>query len=261
MEFVCVDNNSSDASPAILAEFGPRIRVIQERRPGAGAARNAGLRAAKARWIAFTDADCVVDPHWLENLLPQLESGVADGVGGRILALPGANAIERFGETIHDHCHAIEESRLPYLITMNMGISLALIRRHGGFDERWMRSQDSELSIRLVEAGCRFAYAPSAVIRHHNEKTLIALWREGYTHGYWGAELHRAYCGINPMNRQASETAASEKAAPNLTRWQRAVCANVFQSGKRWGFVAGKRFPPAILKSQPVLLRDEEASA
>jgi len=261
MELICVDNNSSDATPMVLAEFGDRVRVIQERRKGASAARNAGLRIAKGKWVAFTDADCVVDQHWLESLLPQLRGGYVDAVGGRILALRGANAIERFGETIHDHCRAIEESRPPHLITMNMAMPLGLLRQHGGFDERWMRAQDAELSFRLVGAGCRFAYVASAVVRHHNEKTLLALWREGYTHGYWGAELYRAYSRIKTPNRQGSGIAGCEKIAPDLTRWQRGAFSRVFRNGKRCGFAAGRWFPPAILKSGPVLLRDEGASA
>jgi len=259
MELICVDNNSSDATPTILAEFGDRVRVIQERRPGASAARNAGLRVAKGKWIAFTDADCVVDRQWLENLLPQLRSGRVDGVGGRNLALRGANAIARFGEIIHDHWRAIEESRPPYLITMNMAMPLALLRQHGGFDERWIRAQDAELSFRLVGAGCRFAYVPSAVVRHHNEKTLTALWREGYTHGYWGTELHRTYAGIKAPIRQGSGMGGCEMSAAGLTRWQRAAFAHIFQNGKRCGFAAGKWFPPTTLKSGPALLRDEDA--
>jgi cellulose synthase/poly-beta-1,6-N-acetylglucosamine synthase-like glycosyltransferase len=261
MELICVDNDSRDATPAFLGEFGNRVRVIHEKRLGAGAARNAGLRAAQSRWIAFTDADCVVDPHWLGNLLSGLQDGTVDAVGGRILAVDGAGVIEKFGEIIHDHRRAIEDARPPHLITMNLAMPLALLQQQGGFDERWLRSQDAELAFRLVGAGCRFAYAPAAVVRHRNASTLRELWHEGYTHGYWGVELYRAYSGLKVAPGDASAAGVGEQTTVELTRWQRAALERVFRNGKRCGFAAGRWFPPAILSSPPVLLRDKDASA
>lgn len=60
-EIICVDDGSTDSSPAILDEFvqsDSRIRVIRQAHPeGAGAARNAGLAAAHGDWLWFVDAD------------------------------------------------------------------------------------------------------------------------------------------------------------------------------------------------------------
>lgn len=60
-EVICVDDGSSDSSSAILDEFvhsDSRIRVIrQAHTAGAGAARNAGLVAARGDWLWFVDAD------------------------------------------------------------------------------------------------------------------------------------------------------------------------------------------------------------
>ncbi len=54
-EIVVVDNNCKDATAAIARERG--ARVINEQRPGYGAALMAGLRAAKGDILVLTEAD------------------------------------------------------------------------------------------------------------------------------------------------------------------------------------------------------------
>lgn len=59
-EIIAVDDGSTDASPLILEEFLPRIptlRILRQANAGAAAARNAGLDAARGRYLAFVDAD------------------------------------------------------------------------------------------------------------------------------------------------------------------------------------------------------------
>lgn len=68
VEVVLVDNRvrvpTPDPLPALLADF-PEVRLVEERRPGISAARNAGLRAARHDVVVFTDDDVRVQPGWL----------------------------------------------------------------------------------------------------------------------------------------------------------------------------------------------------
>jgi glycosyltransferase involved in cell wall biosynthesis len=56
-EVIVVDDGSTDDSYQIFEEFTHRITVIQQPNAGLGAARNAGVAAARAQWVAFLDAD------------------------------------------------------------------------------------------------------------------------------------------------------------------------------------------------------------
>ena len=61
-EMLIVDDGSTDGSRALaerLAAEEPRLRLLGwgRRNRGAAAARNAGIRAARGRFIAFLDAD------------------------------------------------------------------------------------------------------------------------------------------------------------------------------------------------------------
>ena len=55
-----------------------------------GAARQAGVEAAKGDIVAFTDDDCVPDPRWLEELVEAFRrDGALYGVQGRTVAGSG----------------------------------------------------------------------------------------------------------------------------------------------------------------------------
>jgi succinoglycan biosynthesis protein ExoO len=71
VEVLIVDDCSADATLAIAESFpGERVRVIRlGSNRGPGGARNAGLDAARGRWIAVLDADDTVRPDRAARLL------------------------------------------------------------------------------------------------------------------------------------------------------------------------------------------------
>lgn len=195
-QLITVDNGSTDGSAAVLRRFGRNLTLIEERVRGPAAARNRGIGAAEGRIIAFLDADCTADRHWLSRLVAALESARTEAAGGRILASEPGNAVARFGERIHDHERAIREFTPPYLIGMNWAVRAESLRAVNGFDERFRRGEDVDLAWRLLESGCRFAYAPEAVAYHRNENTLRGLFAEGSLHGYYGVFLSSVHAEL-----------------------------------------------------------------
>lgn len=81
-EVILVDDGSKDGSPALCdryaAEHPELIRVIHQKNAGPGAARNAGITAAKGEWFLFVDSDDRLAPNALTRLREVLASEDAD---------------------------------------------------------------------------------------------------------------------------------------------------------------------------------------
>ena len=64
-----VDDGSSDGSVRAVEQYDdPRITLVRQPNAGPGAARNTGILAGRAEWIAFLDADDLWTPDHLANL-------------------------------------------------------------------------------------------------------------------------------------------------------------------------------------------------
>lgn len=69
-EMIVVENGSTDEGPELVRDIkDPRVRLEVAPRNGPGAARNHGLSLARGEWILFFDADDLLKPEHLENLL------------------------------------------------------------------------------------------------------------------------------------------------------------------------------------------------
>lgn len=71
IEIILVDNNSTDGSRGIIEEYAKkdkRIKLIEEKKWGAAAARNAGVKAATGKYLWFVDGDDWIEEGAIEKL-------------------------------------------------------------------------------------------------------------------------------------------------------------------------------------------------
>ncbi|MBQ3418148.1 MAG: glycosyltransferase [Ruminococcus sp.] len=82
-EIILVNDGSTDQSAQICKRYrdaDSRITYIEKENGGAGSARNAGMQAAKGRYLAFPDADDSFEPEMYEALYRLADSGDYDMV-------------------------------------------------------------------------------------------------------------------------------------------------------------------------------------
>ena len=76
LEFVCVDDGSTDKSLEILkqyAEKDPRFVIISQQNQGAGIARNNGLKAVSGKYVTYLDPDDWFELNAMEVLYQKLQ--------------------------------------------------------------------------------------------------------------------------------------------------------------------------------------------
>lgn len=89
IEILCIDDGSTDSSPAILQRYADqdsRIKIITVKNGGPSRARNMGIRAAEGEYIFFLDSDDYIEPRMLEYLYCEAKADDLDQLffGARI---------------------------------------------------------------------------------------------------------------------------------------------------------------------------------
>ena len=81
-EIIVVDNNSTDDTARLATEAG--ARVVFEPINHIGRARNAGAAEAQGDWLLFIDADSILSPGLLSEILRLIEEGKSVGCGSTL---------------------------------------------------------------------------------------------------------------------------------------------------------------------------------
>ncbi len=200
-EVLVVDNNSADQTRSAVEEFATmhptRFRYVFEPNQGLSNARNAGILAARGEIIAFTDDDVIVDTSWLLNLTRCLHDQTWAGSGGRILplqrgvlprwlSLSGPYDLGGPVAALFDQGDEPKELNLPPY-GANMAFRRDMFQKYGYFRSDLGRrpgnligGEETEFGMRLIAAGERLGYIPSAIVYHPiseerlNKKYILA---------------------------------------------------------------------------------------
>ena len=160
------------------------VRLPENRGPAE--ARNAGARAARGRFLAFIDDDCLADPAWLARLYAAAVADSGAAVGGRIVDGSDGNrycaADQAILDVVYAHYNA-DPSHARFFSTANLAVPADAFRETGGFDPAYRTSEDREFCARWLAAGRRMVYAPDAVAVHAAASSLGRFWRRHYAFG------------------------------------------------------------------------------
>lgn len=186
-ELIVVNDGSTDATPAIAAEYP--VRLISTENRGLSSARNTGWQAASGEIVAYIDDDAYPDPHWLHYLAHTFVTTDCAAAGGPNLPPPGdgptaecvANAP---GGPVHV---LVSDSEAEHIPGCNMAFRREALAAVGGFDPRFrVAGDDVDLCWRLESRGGRIGFHAGALVWHHRRNSVRAYWRQ--QKGYGKAE-------------------------------------------------------------------------
>ncbi len=175
-EVIVVDNNSRIDLTALRRAF-PAFEFLQEVEQGAACARNRGVAAATGDILAFIDADCIADPHWLERGVAAMEG--ADLVGGEIIVTyqgETPTSVEAF-ERVFAFRQRMYIRRKQFSVTANLFAKRAAASRIGAF--RNGISEDVDWCRRAAALGLHLAFNDTSIVSHPARRTwedLTTKW-------------------------------------------------------------------------------------
>ena len=205
-EVVVVDDGSTEpVKPALdaLAETLPyHLKVLRQANAGAAAARDRGVRAARAPLLVITDDDMQVDPDYLELHLHAHDGAEPLVAMGRIRPDPALSSMPLFERWIADinrragddatagRTHLLGNS----LLTGNVSLPRADYLAVGGFDKTLRRSEDSELGLRLEKRGLKFVFLDKAHVFHGSDLPDIrVLLSRAHNYGLYDSRIARKH--------------------------------------------------------------------
>lgn len=251
-EVIVVENGSTDGSAQIVQAYGERhsdsrLRLVTSPRNGVGAARNFGLTMASGTWVQFLDADDLLLPDHLSQLLATAATRpTATLIAGNWQEFPDAHPERRSLR----HPTPLESLGDASIAFPPWAVHAAIVQRELLSTEYlWPEPLDSIPSgediafwFALVQAAT-VAYSTSAsalyrveMPQSRTQSRNASRWFAGiHTALQWNVNhlnrlgrvpnaaqcrvLMQVYCDLYTLARQQGDRITQQKALPEATLW------------------------------------------
>jgi len=166
-EFIIVDAFSSDGTDSVIKKFSqanPDLKIkFFKKKCNRSLGRNFAVSQTQAKYLAFTDAGCVLDQFWLQELLKTLVTSQSKVVGGFFQGIANSR---------------LQEAIVPYFLQLNKNVNVKnfvpttrsllvekkLFQALGGLNEKLELSEDYQLMLKIKKAKIPIAFAKKAVV-------------------------------------------------------------------------------------------------
>lgn len=200
-EILIIEDGSTLKSDEIVSKYTDllNIKYYFKENSGAGASRNFGMQLATGNYFIIFDSDCLIPPHYLEEVEKALKQKFTDAYGG-------ADAAHETFTTIQK---AINYSMTSFLTTggirgrknavgkfqprsFNFGISKKAFEVTQGFSNMNI-GEDIDLTFRLWENNFQTQFVENAFVYHKRRTSLKQFFRQTFLFGNTRPFLNRKY--------------------------------------------------------------------
>lgn len=188
-EVLVIDNGSDDMPGEIVAPYA-HVQLLSEAEPGPGPARNKGVAAARGDILAFTDADCVIDPGWLPRIAAYFdENPDVHAVGGDVYILrdnpDDPTPLEAYEGVFAFRTRMYIET-MSFTATNNLAVRAPAMARVGGFGGKDI-AEDRDWGQRAAAMGFPTRWTHDMIIHHPARASFTELckkWDRQTSHDY-----------------------------------------------------------------------------
>ena len=198
IKILVVDGISSDRTPDIIreiAENDSRVLLLRNPREVISSARNIGLEASDAEYVAYLDGHCYVDPDWLEKLLETYQKYEKrcklGGVGstyaspdndsdlGKIIAKALQTPFGGIGTAF------AQENTIKKVETVAFTLYPRFLLEEEDllYDETMSHCEDTDFNYQLIKKGYQLLQNPRALVYQYRRDTLEAFFQQMVNYG------------------------------------------------------------------------------
>jgi cellulose synthase/poly-beta-1,6-N-acetylglucosamine synthase-like glycosyltransferase len=178
------DAYSDDGTFEILKKLNKRypqkIR-LEQIRGNIAVAHNYMIKKTNTKFIAMTDADCVVDNNWLKNLISGFKSKDIIATTGFCSTPKLVNRLQKLiGIELEDRFRHAPKF-VPRGPTMNLCVKSNYAKKIK-FDERFDVAQETDWGYRLIKFG-KMHYVSNAIVYHYHRPTIKSFLKQNFRYG------------------------------------------------------------------------------
>lgn len=194
-EIIVIDDGSTDDTEQLFTSSNGwqplQLVYYKQTRNGVSSARNAGIKIAKGKILAFIDSDCLANKDWIKNIMFYHEK------------FPDIAAIHGRTEAYSNNDYtAITEQKiidryLDYLIlsngehkfintlyTCNCSVKTGIFTRlKCSFSKEMFTGQDVDLARQILQKGEKIIYIDDIVAKHKNRTNFFSYMRRSFRSG------------------------------------------------------------------------------